>query len=149
VPHAATGDCERVRPGLVGQPVNTVSSGAYLLAAAWVGRCRPPRWALWTAALTAVGLGSVAYHGPGTAAGKALHDGALLAVVPLVASGLIRPNRNAPVAAAIGASSAVLHAATRTGCRACRPDSPLQGHGAWHVCSALALVLWADGEAPR
>jgi hypothetical protein len=149
VAHAATGDCERVRPGLLGQPVNTVSSAAYLVAAAWVEHRRPPRWGLWMAVLAAVGLGSIGYHGPGTRAGKALHDGALLALVPVAASGLLRPNRHLPAVAALFTSSAVLHATTRTGCRACHPDSPLQGHGAWHVCSAIAIALWADGEAAR
>jgi drug/metabolite transporter (DMT)-like permease len=149
VAHAATGDCERVRPGVIGQPVNTASSAAYLVAAGWIVRRRPPRWKLWAGALAAVGLGSIAYHGPGTRAGKALHDGALLAIVPVAASGVRRANRRLPLAATIGATSAVLHAATRTGSPACRPDSRFQGHGAWHVSSAIALALWADGEAAR
>jgi hypothetical protein len=147
VPHAAVGDCEQVRPGVVGQPVNTVTSAAYLLAAAWVWHRRPPRKEMWATVLVAVGLGSIGYHGPGTRAGKALHDGALLALVPAVASASMRPNRRLPFAAAIGASSAVLHAGTRTGCRACRPESPWQGHGAWHALSAIAIALVADGEA--
>ena len=33
VAHVAASDCERVRPGLIGQPANTVSSLAFLLAA--------------------------------------------------------------------------------------------------------------------
>ena len=129
--------------------MNTASSAAYLVAAGWVVQRRPPRWKLWSAVLAAVGLGSIAYHGPGTPAGKALHDGALLAILPVAASGVRRPNRRLPLAAAIGASSAVLHATTRTGSRACRPDSRLQGHGAWHLSSAIALALWADGETAR
>ena len=90
--------------------MNTASSAAYLVAAGWVVQRRPPRWKLWAAVLAAVGLGSIAYHGPGTPAGKALHDGALLAILPVAASGVRRPNRRLPLAAAIGASSAVLHA---------------------------------------
>jgi drug/metabolite transporter (DMT)-like permease len=149
VPHAATGDCERVRPGLIGQPVNTASSGAYLAAAAWVWFRRPPRRARWAAALAAVGLGSIGYHGPGTRSGKALHDGALLALVPVVVGAATRPNRRLATAAAIGASSAVLHAGTRTGARACHPDSVWQGHGLWHVSSAVAIALLADGDRSR
>ena len=147
--HAATGDCERVRPGLIGQPVNTASSGAYLVAAAWIWLRHPPRRELWSAVLAAVGLGSIGYHGPGTRSGKALHDGALMALVPVVATALGRPNRHLAAAAAIGASSAALHATTRTGSRACRPDSTWQGHGAWHVASAIAIAWLADGERPR
>ena len=109
-------------------------------------REHPRRWALWSAVLAAVGLGSIGYHGPGTKAGKALHDGALLALVPVVASAVVRPNRHLAAAAGIGASSAVLHAGTRTGCRGCRPDSPLQGHGLWHLLSAASIALLADGE---
>jgi hypothetical protein len=146
VAHAAIGDCERVRPGLIGQPVNTVSSGAYLAAALWVWFRRPPRRARWAAVLTAVGLGSIGYHGPGTRSGRALHDGALLALVPVVATAAARPNRRLAAAAAVGASSAVLHAGTRTGSRACRPDSLWQGHGLWHVSSAVAIALVADGD---
>jgi hypothetical protein len=146
VAHAATGDCERIRPGPIGQPVNTASSGAYLVAAAWVWRRRATRRPLWVAVLAAVRLGSIAYHGPGTRAGKALHDGAVVALGVGVATAVIRPNPRLPVAAAIGAASAVLHAGTRTGCRACRPDSPFQGHAAWHVLSASAVALLADGE---
>jgi hypothetical protein len=149
VAHAATGDCERVRAGVIGQPVNTVSSAAYLVAAGWVVYRKPLRWKLWAAVLAAVGLGSIGYHGPGTQAGKALHDGALLALLPVAASGVRRPNRRLPVAAALGATSALLHATTRTGSPACRPDSRFQGHGAWHVCSAIAIALLADGEAAR
>jgi hypothetical protein len=129
--------------------VNTVSSAAYLVAAGWVLQRRPPRWKLWAAVLAAVGLGSIGYHGPGTRAGKALHDGALLAIVPVAASGLRRPNRRLHLAAAIVTTSALLHTVTRTGSPACRPDSRLQGHGLWHVSSAIALALWADGEAAR
>jgi hypothetical protein len=146
VPHAAVGDCEQVRPGPIGQPVNTLTSAAYVIAAAWIWHRRPPRRELWAAVLVAVGLGSIAYHGPGTRPGKWLHDGALVALVPLLASSMLERNRRLPVAAAIGASSVVLHATTRTGSRACRPDSLLQGHGAGHLASAVALALVADGE---
>ena len=147
--HAATGDCERVRSGLIGQPVNTASSAAYLAAAAWVWFRRPPRRGLWVTVLAAVGLGSIGYHGPGTRSGKALHDGALLALVPVVATAATRPNPHLAVAAAIGASSAVLHAGTRTGSAACRPDSLWQGHGMWHIASATAIALLADGDRSR
>jgi hypothetical protein len=149
VAHAATGDCEEVRPGPIGQPVNTLSSVAYLVAAAWVWRRGGPRRTLWAAALTAVGLGSIGYHGPGTRAGKALHDGALVALVPVVASGLRPRNTHLPAAAALGTTAAVLHVSTRTGCRACHPGSVWQGHGAWHVLSALSIAVLATGERAR
>lgn len=38
MPHVACGDCERVRPGLIGQPANTLSSLAFVAAAVPVWR---------------------------------------------------------------------------------------------------------------
>ena len=32
----------------------------------------------------------------------------------------------------------------RSGSPLCDPDSVVQLHGAWHVLSALAVVVWAD-----
>lgn len=147
--HAAVGDCEHVRPGPLGQPVNTVTSTAYLLGAAWVARRPTSRRLLWAATLVWVGLGSIGYHGPGTRAGKRLHDSSLVALALLAASSGRRPNRHRVVAAPLGAIAAVVHATTRTGCRACRPDSLFQGHGLWHVLSAASLTLYATGEEAR
>jgi hypothetical protein len=146
VHHAALGDCERVRPGLLGQPVNTVTSAAYLVAAGWVWRRRARRRSLWAGTLALAGAGSVAYHGPGTPAGKALHDGALVVLALVAATGSSSSNRRLPVAAGLGAVAATIHGVTRTDGPACRPDSLLQGHGAWHLLSATSLALWADGE---
>lgn len=90
-------DCERVRDGLVGQPANTVSSLAYLAAggalAARAGRAPvgDRGWLLAYAAATATnGLGGVAYHGPGGAASRWLHDAALLATLGLITVADIR-----------------------------------------------------------
>lgn len=59
-----------------------------------------------------------------------------------------RLGRRPPSAArtlADGALAAGLaaYAAGRTGSRLCRPDSLLQGHALWHVCSAVAVAAWA------
>ncbi len=85
----AASDCERVRPGLVGQPVNTVTSLGYVAAGAWVARRRGDAPMALPAAVALVlnGLGSVAYHGPGGRAGKWLHDTGLGAVNAVVAVG--------------------------------------------------------------
>lgn len=87
--HIAAADCERCRHGAIAQPVNTVSSLAFCIAGLIViSRARRPRVdaeddgrfteeALgWSA--VAAGLGSVAYHGPGTRAGQILHDASLI-----------------------------------------------------------------------
>jgi hypothetical protein len=86
------GDCEAWRGGPLGQPTNTVTSAAYVLAGAWLlARTRQvepgERWraAAYGAALAASGVGSIAYHGRGGAWSHWLHDvslAALLAALP-------------------------------------------------------------------
>lgn len=149
--HAAAGDCESVH-GRVGQPVNALTSGAYLVAAAWIWWRAPRGRVVWTALLAWLGLGSIGYHGPGNAAGKVLHDSALLALPAVVGAAAVRerqePNPHLVASAALLAGAVVVHRASRTGRRACRPESVWQGHGLWHVLSAVALAWWADGERP-
>jgi len=85
----AASDCERIRPGLITQPVNTATSLAYVVAGGAVAiRARQAQRAghgvafagPLAGALVLNGLGSVAYHGPGGRAGKWLHDTGLVAV---------------------------------------------------------------------
>jgi hypothetical protein len=86
------GDCEAWRDGPLGQPTNTVTSAAYVLAGAWLlartRQVRPgERWraGAYGAALAASGVGSIAYHGRGGAWSHWLHDvslAALLAALP-------------------------------------------------------------------
>ena len=211
------GDCERLRDGLVAQPVNTASALAYLLAAAWLARqgarldAAPRREALaFGLAVAAAGVGSVDFHGPGSPAARWLHDaglcaavsfvavhdlaqlagargrvvpawaaaagagGVLLALAPraggavagalalLVAAGEVAVARRRPrgtrvayragvVALAVGAACWWLG---RTGGPWCDPDSPLQGHAAWHLLTAFALAAWGsatllDGSGAR
>lgn len=198
--HVAASDCERCRSGPVAQPVNTASSLAYVAAglvvlrgeAAATGHRRgpTPRSALGWAAVAA-GLGSVAYHGPGTALGRYVHDASLLALlatmavddlesvagreaapavlaaVPPLAALAAHPRTSAVAQASVGAVSAVVGAARgvrsggarswvglgvlglgalahvlgRTGGPLCRPDALVQPHAAWHVATAVSLVL--------
>jgi hypothetical protein len=230
------GDCERLRDGLVAQPVNTASALAYLLAAAWLARQGARREAAarrealaFGLAVAAAGVGSVDFHGPGSPAARWLHDaglaaavsfvavhdlarlaggvrgtpggcpgrsgrrlavpawaatagagGLLLAVAPaaggalagalglLVAAGEVALGRRGPrgarvaattsrggrdadaaayragvVALAVGAACWWLG---RTGGPLCDPDSPLQGHAAWHLLTAFALAAWAQAR---
>jgi hypothetical protein len=92
----AASDCERIRPGLVGQPVNAASSAAYLVAAAWLltqaergpaerGPVGRRRYRLLAAVVAANGIGSGLYHGPGWAVGRWCHDVAAVAVPMFVA----------------------------------------------------------------
>ena len=136
-------DCEALRDGVLGQPANTLSSLAYVAAAAYVlRRGGPPGPAV---ALALVGIGSVLYHGPMPPGAELVHDTALLAV-PLAALAVAwwrrsfpRPPALAVVALALGAVANVL---SRTGAPLCRPDSLLQGHALWHVLTAVGAALW-------
>lgn len=89
--HVAASDCERCRPGLVAQPVNAASSLAFVVAGALALRSSrrrgvgaPAEVAVGWSAIAA-GLGSVAYHGPGTVLGRYLHDASLLSLLATTA----------------------------------------------------------------
>lgn len=151
--HVACSDCERIRPGLIAQPVNTLSSLAYVVAGVVIARrarrdggaVEGLRLAL-AAAAVATGLGSVAYHGPGGRWGKLAHDGGLAMLGVTQAARRVGHPRPRAGAAALTVVASAVHAASRTGRPLCRPDSWLQGHALWHCVSALALVL--DDRTP-
>lgn len=77
--HVAAGDCERVRGRWIGQPANTLSSLAYVGVGVALVR-RDPRAVRAGATLALLGVGSVAYHGPGGPTGRWLHDTSLSAL---------------------------------------------------------------------
>ena len=112
----ATSDCEHCRPGLVSQPANTVSSLAYVAAGIdLLGQPDPDKTFAW--GLIGVGLGSVAYHGPGGVAGKWAHDATLLALFGLMALSDVtvaegKPMPAASIAAVVAASGAAAHPRT-------------------------------------
>jgi hypothetical protein len=93
------GDCEAIRDGLLGQPVNALTSLAFLAAGVWIAR-RGRRVPLERAELVVFGLvvasnalGSFLFHGPRPLGSRWLHDLSALAV-PLFVSvhdlGLVR-----------------------------------------------------------
>lgn len=112
----AASDCERCRPGLVTQPVNTLSSLAYVVAGGATLAAAAPRphstmppgaravgWSL-----VAVGLGSIAYHGPGGTVGRWLHDASLLAMTGLIALSDVHHERGTtPAGVEVAATAAV------------------------------------------
>jgi hypothetical protein len=103
----------------VTQPINTVSSLAYVVAGAAAlaesGRHpaadrRGARAVGWS--MVAVGAGSVAYHGPGGALGRWAHDASLLAMTGLVVVSDVHHRRGtAPTPLAATALGAVAGAA--------------------------------------
>jgi hypothetical protein len=155
-------DCERLRDGLIAQPVNTASALAYVAVGAWLasrglragattGRPGPMAFGL---AVAIAGVGSVDYHGTGSSAARLLHDGGLYAVVGLVAwreaARRVRRERLGPahraayrLALGAAAAGAVCWWAGRTGSPWCDPGSLLQAHAAWHLLGAAALACWA------
>jgi hypothetical protein len=112
----AASDCEHCRSGAITQPANTASSLAYVAAGAdLLRRPDPDRPFAW--AVIAVGLGSVAYHGPGGVAGKWAHDASLIAMLGLLALTDVtkaegRPMPDAAVAGVVGAAAAFAHPRT-------------------------------------
>jgi hypothetical protein len=145
--HAAVGDCERIRPGLVGQPANTVSSLAFLAAAVPIARhgrragSRP--WAAVAAASAVEGIGSVGYHGPGGRVAKLVHDGGLVALAVTITAAVgtdPRPTHIRGRTVVLTAAAAALHALSRTGGPLCSCNSRLQGHAVFHVLAAAALA---------
>jgi hypothetical protein len=138
-------DCETVRDALLGQPVNSLSSLAYVAAGAVVlWRGGPPVPAL---ALAAAGVGSFLYHGPMPAGAEALHDGTIVALAAVTAATAWR-RRSLPrppaLAVAALAAAVTLNLLGRTGAPLCQPDSLVQGHAAWHVLTAAAVMTWLD-----
>lgn len=143
--HVAASDCERVRPGFFGQPMNTVSSLSFVAAAVPVAK-RGGAWRWVAAALAFEGVGSVAYHGPGGRVAKFAHDVGLLGLVlaylrvARTEPGSLSPK---PRAVALGGAAALLHTLSRTGGPLCSCNSPLQGHAIFHVLAAAAITAQA------
>lgn len=139
-----TSDCEALHDGWLAQPVNTLSSVAYIVAGAYVLRRRAPGTSTLAIALAAVGVGSVLYHGPMPPGAELAHNGSIVALaVAIPLAWRRRSVRWPPIAAVVaGAAAIVVNLLTRTGAPLCRPGSLLQGHAAWHVLTATAIALW-------
>jgi hypothetical protein len=152
-------DCERIRPGLIAQPVNTITSVAFVAAAgvtALRSRRRGTSFGVqeitYSGLLALVGVGSVAFHGPQPPGAKVLHDAPIAGLLALaLATPLVRrargrtslpgwsPRRGA-VLAGVGAAAAAAYAAGRTSAPTCCPDCVVQFHGLWHVLAAVGFA---------
>lgn len=163
-------DCEQLGSGWLVQPVNAVSSLAFVPVGGWVAaRARSlSGWRRWEmaavgAALVANGIGSFAYHGPQPAWAKIAHDGPIVAVVVLLTANEVgrrrdrltvsarddRARRAGRVALVGGAAALAAYALGRTGSPVCRPTSLFQWHAVWHVLGAGALAAAAEARIER
>lgn len=83
-------DCERLGDGMFGQPVNTLSSLAFLLAGVWIllrARRAPGRrveLAVYGIAVALNSAGGVLFHGPQWPGSRWIHDTSILSVLLLI-----------------------------------------------------------------
>ena len=145
-------DCERLRPGRVAQPANTVTSaglavaGLYLMARG-TGHTHASRWRTFGSAVTAAGLGSVAYHGPGGRLSHWAHDAstaAMMAFVPVDNLWAVRKGSAAPAQAGFAALAALSGAVL-----AVRPSWVQEVSTGLVVAGALTEVRVRDLRPPR
>lgn len=163
-------DCEQLGSGWLVQPVNAVSSLAFVPAGGWVAaRARGlAGWRRWEAlgigaALAANGIGSFAYHGTQPSWAKVAHDAPIVAVVALLAANEVgrradqvtvsaaedRVRRARRIAFVSGAAALAAYGLGRTGSPVCRPTSLFQWHAVWHVLGAVALTAAAEARIER
>jgi hypothetical protein len=151
----AESDCERWHAGWLAQPVNAVSSLAFVVVGAWLllgaRRVSAGRAGLIAGgvAMVGTGVGSLAYHGPQPGWAHVAHDGSALTLALLVAGRtiwqLVMPGTRR---LALGAWRSVLpwaalavttYVAGRRGSPLCHPASMLQPHAVWHVLCAVTI----------
>ena len=84
-------DCERLVESWLSQPVNAVSSLAFVVVGLWLlvmvrsrSGPRPILAGAFAAVLILVGIGSFAFHGPGGATADWVHDGSITALLALI-----------------------------------------------------------------
>jgi hypothetical protein len=152
-------DCERVVDTAMAQPVLAITSLAYVVAGLmvfwWAVRSRGVLAACAGVVLTAVGVGSFAFHGPRPSWAGPAHDWPIAALAVMCAVGLLLTVRRRPrvwmAAAAIFLIASIAYAAGRSDSPLCRPESLWQYHGAWHILTAAAAGFAASalGAANR
>ncbi len=79
----ALADCELVRGPLIGQPANTITTIAFIIAGLAVARRSDMRWV--GAAIIATGIGSLLFHGPMPPGSEWAHDTSLAWLIMVVA----------------------------------------------------------------
>ena len=145
----AESDCERIRDGFFAQPANTFSSIAYVVVGLWicwrVARGEVVRRNIGVAfglAVIIVGIGSVAYHGPGSAAGRFVHDFSIaLVLLVVIAADLLSLRQSRLPAVAAGVVAAIVLLVV--------PDASNAVAGVLIVAAvALEIAVYRDRVAP-
>lgn len=155
-------DCEGLRAGWLAQPANAVSSLAYVVVGLWLlWRWRSRRAGVrrgvllvGSAGLGAVGIGSVAYHGPQPGWAHLAHEASVSGLALLFVGLGLRLATRAGVrraaavifrtwgpAAACMVPALAAYLAGRTGSALCQPGTLWQPHAAWHGLSAVSFGL--------
>ena len=140
-------DCEAVVDGFLGQPVNSLTTLAFVVGGfvVWARGRRP----LIAVAMIATGVGSWLFHGPMPSYAQIVHDVTLWLLVVVALATIVRDlTRGAPWRPLLGpmallATVAVIGRLGATGGPLCDPESILQPHGLWHVGAAAAATWWA------
>jgi hypothetical protein len=148
-------DCETLRDGVLAQPVNAISSTAYVIAGLWlVVRALRNRaaematQAVFGLTLLSVGVGSVAFHGPQPSGSRLLHDLTIAAVFAVIAA------RNLGTLRAWSETTALMaFAAITTMVGVVMALSPDAGNAATGVVGAAAVgseiyLYWSRKRGP-
>jgi len=78
----ALGDCELVGPGLLGQPINTLTTLPFIVLGGWLATRERSRWV--GIALMATGAGSFVFHGPMPPWSEWAHDVTLAWLIAVI-----------------------------------------------------------------
>jgi hypothetical protein len=105
--HPGASDCEAIGDGWLAQPVNAISSGAFLVAGAALFRSTRGSDRLFAVLVGANAVGGFGFHGPGDAVSHWLHDVALAGTLAFIVVADVRP-RTSVVLATTAASGALL-----------------------------------------
>jgi len=140
-------DCEAIGESVLGQPVNSLTTLAFLVAGAVVWRLTGRRGV--AVGLAATGVGSFLFHGPMPSYAQITHDLTLWFLIGVVVVSIVVEHRSTrewrhligPLLL-LGAV-AVVGRLGATDNPLCDPDSLWQPHGLWHIGSAAAVTWWA------
>jgi len=130
-----------------GAPASAAESLAVIATMAWLAvwaSSRPDVRAVWVWLATVAAAGLVIGIAPATRHGLTAAAIAAFAV-GAIRNPRLRRDRRMATALGIFSGALVVYVLSRTGGPWCDPASPIQGHGLWHLLSALALVF--VGEA--